>query len=84
MSRSQFFIDAVLLNTEYNVNKKMDIVINMSVLQEHIARHTGEVLYKCQFCTKTFNNNANKSKHRNRIHSQEYAMYLISQQKNCI
>ncbi|EDW31805.1 GL10766 [Drosophila persimilis] len=41
-------------------------------LKEHMAMHTGEVLYKCPHCPKTFNSNANKHTHRKKAHPKEF------------
>ncbi|EDW02178.1 GH20040 [Drosophila grimshawi] len=50
-------------------NKKFKKAIN---LKEHMATHTGEVLYKCPHCPKTFNSNANKHSHRKKCHPKEF------------
>ncbi|XP_017865891.1 PREDICTED: transcription factor grauzone [Drosophila arizonae] len=49
--------------------KKFKKAIN---LKEHMATHTGEVLYKCPHCPKTFNSNANKHSHRKKSHPKEF------------
>ncbi|XP_037820649.1 transcription factor grauzone-like isoform X1 [Lucilia sericata] len=41
-------------------------------LREHMTTHTGEVLYKCPHCTKTFNSNANMHSHRKKVHPKEF------------
>ncbi|GAB0100286.1 hypothetical protein DMENIID0001_162990 [Sergentomyia squamirostris] len=41
-------------------------------LKEHMATHTGEVLYHCLFCPKTFNSNGNYFKHNKVAHPVEY------------
>ncbi|XP_017040935.1 transcription factor grauzone [Drosophila ficusphila] len=41
-------------------------------LKEHMATHTGEVLYKCPHCPKTFNSNANQHTHRRKCHPKEF------------
>ncbi|XP_034106037.1 transcription factor grauzone [Drosophila albomicans] len=50
-------------------NKKFKKAIN---LKEHMATHTGEVLYKCPHCPKTFNSNANQHSHRKKCHPKEF------------
>lgn len=44
----------------------------MKLLQEHKSIHTGIPLYKCDFCTKTFNSNANMYSHRKKQHFQQH------------
>ncbi|XP_067631679.1 transcription factor grauzone isoform X2 [Eurosta solidaginis] len=41
-------------------------------LKEHMAMHTGEVLYNCPHCPKTFNSNANMHSHRKKMHPKEF------------
>ncbi|XP_037715869.1 transcription factor grauzone [Drosophila subpulchrella] len=41
-------------------------------LKEHMTMHTGEVLYKCLHCPKTFNSNANLHTHRKKCHPKEF------------
>ncbi|XP_055522409.1 zinc finger protein 729-like [Wyeomyia smithii] len=41
-------------------------------LKEHMTTHTGEVLYSCDFCDKTFNSKANRAAHRKKIHPREW------------
>ncbi|KAH8292941.1 hypothetical protein KR018_001505 [Drosophila ironensis] len=41
-------------------------------LKEHMTMHTGEVLYKCPHCPKTFNSNANQHTHRRKCHPKEF------------
>jgi len=44
-------------------------------LREHSAQHTGEVLYKCLFCPRTFNSNANMHSHKLKKHKKEWEEY---------
>ncbi|CAD7013760.1 unnamed protein product [Ceratitis capitata] len=41
-------------------------------LKEHMTMHTGEVLYNCPHCPKTFNSNANMHSHRKKVHPKEF------------
>ncbi|XP_058811323.1 zinc finger protein 271-like [Topomyia yanbarensis] len=41
-------------------------------LKEHMTSHTGEVLYRCDFCEKTFNSKANRAAHRKKMHPKEW------------
>ncbi|XP_053682287.1 transcription factor grauzone-like [Sabethes cyaneus] len=41
-------------------------------LKEHMTTHTGEVLYSCDFCDKTFNSKANRAAHRKKMHPKEW------------
>lgn len=36
------------------------------------SMHTGEDLYTCEYCPKSFKSNANKHKHKKRIHPEEW------------
>ncbi|XP_037820597.1 transcription factor grauzone-like [Lucilia sericata] len=41
-------------------------------LKEHLSTHTGEALYTCPHCPRTFISNANMHKHRKIAHRQEW------------
>ncbi|EAT39664.1 AAEL008551-PA [Aedes aegypti] len=41
-------------------------------LKEHMASHTGETLYQCDFCDRTFNSSANRASHRKKRHPKEW------------
>lgn len=51
---------------------KYDLI---SQRQEHMTTHTGEVLYTCPHCPKTFNSNANMHAHRKKMHFKEWQEY---------
>ncbi|XP_055609278.1 transcription factor grauzone-like [Uranotaenia lowii] len=41
-------------------------------LLEHMTTHTGDVLYSCPHCSKTFNSSANMHAHKKKVHPQEW------------
>lgn len=47
-------------------------MIELSFKQEHMTTHTGEVLYTCPHCPKTFNSHANMHAHRKKVHRKEW------------
>ncbi|ALC41309.1 CG8388 [Drosophila busckii] len=51
-------------------------------LREHMTTHTGEVLYTCLHCPKTFNSNANMHAHRKKMHFKEWQEYRFKHQRN--
>lgn len=40
--------------------------------KEHLALHTGEMLYNCAYCPKKFNSNANMYKHLRETHAEQW------------
>lgn len=50
-------------------------------LTEHMARHTGRILYRCPFCPKTFSSSSNYFSHRKNKHPVEFANLTIAQQQ---
>lgn len=42
-------------------------------LTEHMARHTGQALYRCPWCVKTFTSSSNYFSHRKNKHPAEFA-----------
>lgn len=47
-------------------------ILLIFLCKEHMASHTGEVLYSCDFCDRTFNSHANRASHRKRMHPKEW------------
>ncbi|XP_073829579.1 uncharacterized protein [Musca autumnalis] len=43
------------------------------ILREHMASHTGQDLYQCPHCPKTFKVSANMHHHRKKVHPKEWA-----------
>lgn len=43
------------------------------LLKEHMTTHTGEVLYTCPYCPKTFNSSANRHAHKKKQHVELWA-----------
>ncbi|XP_061389724.1 zinc finger protein 718-like [Musca vetustissima] len=48
------------------------------ILREHMASHTGEDLYQCPHCPKTFKVSANMHHHRKKVHPKEWAEARIN------
>lgn len=44
------------------------------ILREHIASHTGAILYRCEWCSKPFRSIANKYSHLRKLHPIEWEL----------
>lgn len=42
------------------------------ILREHMATHTGAILYRCDYCSKPFRSIANKYSHLRKVHPTEW------------
>lgn len=52
-------------------------------LKEHLSTHTGEALYTCPYCPRTFISNANMHKHRKNEHPKEWEEARIQRLASC-
>lgn len=51
-------------------------------LMEHMSLHTGVSLYKCPYCEKSFNSNANMYTHRKRMHMEDFKVEQLKKDLN--
>jgi uncharacterized C2H2 Zn-finger protein len=51
-------------------NDFIDLLLTVILFQEHMAGHTGEILYHCPApdCNKSYNSNANMLSHKKKAH----------------
>ncbi|XP_055388160.1 transcription factor grauzone-like [Condylostylus longicornis] len=73
-------LEALRSHVRYTHNAKAKFYCNICgryfkrqlVLKEHLAVHTGQPLYICPHCPKTFTHSSNMHHHRKRIHPKEF------------
>lgn len=54
----------------------MEIIV-YSILQEHMATHTGVDLYNCSYCETSFKSKSSRSTHYRRHHPVEYSNNMV-------
>lgn len=66
-----------ILERKYKCNFCEKAFKEETLLKEHIASHTGDRLYSCEFCSLTCNSSANMLTHRKKIHPIEWEEYRL-------
>lgn len=62
------FQTSLALKVRKNARCHYNFILNLIDFQEHMAVHTGEHLYECRYCTKTFKSNGNMHSHHKKAH----------------
>ncbi len=55
-----------------NYNSCEKSFTRLIALKEHVATHTGQDLYTCNYCKQTFKSNSNMYKHMKQVHPQQW------------